>query len=89
MFQTFWEPAAFDRMQSLVREHPGLKAGFAYTLSSLSTELAESADIWGESREGNLRLGYVGVVSVLVRVDANDRTVRIVDVRLESRTRPG
>ena len=87
MFQLFWEPAGFDRMQQLIRDNPGLKAGFAFTLSSLTTELGESADTWGESRSGNLRLGFVGVLSVLVRVDATNRTARIVDVRLETRRR--
>lgn len=84
-FRTFGEPAGFDRMQQLIRDNPALKAGFAFTLSSLTTELGESADTFGESRTGNLRLGFVGVLSVLVRVDVANRTARIVDVRLRGR----
>ena len=89
MFRVFWEPAGFDRMQRLIRDYPALKAGFAFTLSSLTTELGESADTFGESRTGNLRLGFVGVLSVLVRVDRTNRTARIVDVKLQLRSRMG
>jgi len=88
MFQIFWEPAGFDRMQQLIRDYPGLKAGFAFTLSSLTIELGNSADTFGESRSGNLRLGFVGLLSVLVRVDAANRTARIVDVKLQPHHRP-
>jgi hypothetical protein len=34
------------------------------------------------------RLGFVGVLSVLVRVDANDKATRIVDVKLQVRSLP-
>ncbi|MBA4062902.1 MAG: hypothetical protein C0501_04185 [Isosphaera sp.] len=88
MFRTFWEPAGFDRMQQLIRDNPTLKAGFAYTLAELTTALGESADTFGESRTGNLRLGFVGVLSVLVRVDVGSRTARVVDVKLAARPRP-
>lgn len=54
-------------MQQLIRDNPDLKAGFAYSLSSLTTELGESADTFGESLSGTYRLGFVGVLSVLVR----------------------
>lgn len=89
MFQTFWEPAGFDRMQQLITDHPGLKAGFAFTLSSLTTELGQRADTFGESRTGNLRLGTVGVLSVPVWVDVANHTARIVDVQLQPHFRRG
>ncbi len=89
MFKTFWEPAGFNRMQQLIRDNPDRKAAFAYTLSSLSIELGEYADTFGESRSRNRRLGFVGVLWVLVRVNTEKRTVRVIDVRLESRTRRG
>lgn len=85
MFRIFWEPEGFARMQQLISENPHLKAGFAYTLSSISIELGESADTFGESRDRNYRLGFVGVLWVLVRVDSQNRAARIVDVRLQKR----
>jgi len=85
MFRIFWEPVGFARMQGLVSENPNLKAGFAYTLSSLSLELGESADTFGESRDEDYRLGFVGVLLVLVRVDSQKSTAHIVDVRLQKR----
>ncbi|VTU01199.1 unnamed protein product [Gemmataceae bacterium] len=82
MFRTSWANRAFDRMQQLVRDHPEMKAGFIFTLESLTIELGDAADTFGESRAGNRRLGFVGVLSVLVRVDSQNRTARIIDVRL-------
>ncbi|WP_439623233.1 hypothetical protein [Gemmata sp.] len=76
-------------MQQLIRDIPELKAGFIFTLESLTTELGESADTFGESRSGNYRLGFVGVLSVLVRVDSQNRTARIIDVRLRRRAGRG
>ena len=87
MFELFWEPAPFDRMQALIRAHPGLKAGFAYSLETLAIELADRADEWGESRPGGLRLGTAGLLSVLVRVNAGTGVARVVDVDLERRYR--
>jgi hypothetical protein len=87
MFSILWEPAAFDHMQALIRDNPGLRAGFVYSLQTLSLELSERADEWGESRPGSLRLGNAGVLSVLVRVDADTRVVHVVDVGLERRAR--
>jgi hypothetical protein len=89
MFQIFWEPAGFARMQQLITDNPGLKAGFVFTLSSLTTELGDRTDTFGESRTGNLRLGSVGVLSVLVRVDVANRTARVVDVQLQPHFRRG
>jgi hypothetical protein len=88
MPRVFWEPAAFNRMQGLVRDNPGLKAGFAYTLQTLALELADRADTWGESRTGPYRLGYVGILSVLIRVDPDRQVARVVDVKLQVRRPP-
>ncbi len=87
MFRIFWEPAAFDAMQALIRDNPALKAGFAYSLETLTIELGDRADVWGESRAGDSRLGSAGVLSVLVRVDTDAQVVRVVEVTLERRTR--
>jgi mRNA-degrading endonuclease RelE of RelBE toxin-antitoxin system len=87
MFRILWEPNAFEQMQSLIHDNPALKAGFVFTLESLTMELGEHADTWGEARLGNYRLGYVGFISILVRIDEENRLVRIVSVQPEPRTR--
>jgi hypothetical protein len=56
-------------MQALVRDNPELKAAFVYSLQTLSADLREAADTWGESRSGSHRLGNAGVLSVLVWVN--------------------
>lgn len=87
MFTISWAQRAFDQMQTLIRDNPGLKAGFVYSLQTLNIELTERADEWGEARTGSLRLGNAGVLSVLVRVNSDTRVVRVVEVSLERRTR--
>ena len=87
MFTIAWAQRAFDQTQTLIRDNPTLKAGFAYSLQTLNAELTEFADTWGESRSGSLRLGNAGVLSVLVRVNTDAQVVRVVDVQLERRTR--
>lgn len=87
MYTVFWEPAAFDHAQALISGNPALKPGFAYSLETLAIELGDRADEWGESRSGGLRLGSAGILSVLVRVNSDERTARVVDVSLERRAR--
>lgn len=82
MFLVSWQPPAFDRMQGLIRAHPELRTEFIYSLRSLTTELNRAADTWGESRSGDDRIGFVGVLEVLVRLDPDNSLVEVVDVKL-------
>jgi hypothetical protein len=89
MFSIAWAQRAFDQMQAIIRDNPTLKAGFIYSLQTLNMELTDRAGEWGESRSGSLRLGSAGILAVLVRVNPDARVVRVVDVKLERRTRRG
>jgi hypothetical protein len=82
MFLVSWKPPAFDRMQEIVRAHPELKTEFVYAPRSLTTEQNRAADTWGESRWENYRLGFVGMLEVMVRLDPDNSLVEVVDVKL-------
>lgn len=88
-FRATWAERAVGRLQGYVRDNPGLVAGLRYSVETLDLELTDRADTWGESRAGAHRLGYVGMLWALVRVDPDRRTVRIVDLKLEHRPRAG
>ena len=89
IFLTTWQPTAFDRMQDLVRDFPQLRTEFIYALRSLTTELNRRGDVWGESRHGRYRLGFIGVLQVLIRLDEDDPIVEVVDLKLRRNALPG
>ena len=76
-FLIHWRSLAFSQMQELVRDYPRLLTEFIYALRSLPTQLNQDAVEWGESRSGSHRLGYIGVLQVLVWVDEDDEVVDI------------
>lgn len=88
MFLVTWSEAAFEQMQQLLLDHPSRRTDFVYALRTLERELNQSADMWGESRGGNDRLGFPGPLSVLVEVDPDDRTVTVLRVTLFDRHPP-
>lgn len=85
MFTIVWDNAAFDQMHALILWYPARRDELSHALQTLSTELGQRADTWGESRDDDARLGFIGDLSVLIRVDEEDRVVRIIQVKL----RPG
>ena len=88
MFLISWQPWPFDKMQALLRENPHLQTELTYTLRALTTQLNRSADEWGESRWDDYRLGFVGVLQVLVKVDEDDSHVEVVDLKLNRNAPP-
>jgi len=83
MFTLVWDQPAFDQMNALILWYPARRSELAATLQTLDRELHQRADVWGESRESqNVRLGYVGALSVLVRIEPDDQVVYIMEVRL-------
>jgi hypothetical protein len=95
MFLIHWHAAAHAQMQDLVSRHPAMLTDFIYSLRELTTLLNREADTWGESRSNGLRLGYVGVLQVLIWTDEEDedsdedRVVKIVRVKLARHHPPG
>ncbi len=95
MFLIHWEIEAHEQMQSLVSMHPALLTEFIYALRELTTNLNRGADTWGESRFEGLRLGFVGLLQVLIWVDEDaidndeDVVVDIVQVKLARSISPG
>lgn len=88
MFLIHWRSIAFNQMQALVRDNPHLLTELIFALRALTTQLNRSADVWGESRSGSHRLGYVGVLEVLVSVDEDDSVVDVVEVKLRRNAPP-
>jgi hypothetical protein len=83
MFTIVWDQPAFDQMNAIVLWYPLRRRELAAALRSLDRELHQRADTWGEARETDLvRLGYVGSLSVLIRVDPTDQVVTVMEVRL-------
>lgn len=89
MFLIEWRPIPFERMQRLITDHPDLQAEFALALRALTTELGRAADDWGESRDGPYRLGFVGPLAVVIRIDLDDRLATVVNVGLRTRPESG
>lgn len=85
MFLIQWSPEAFDQMQRLIADHPDRRTDFTYALRTLAYEPNQIADVWGESRSGNQRLGYAGPLSVAISVDPDDRVARALSVVLSAR----
>ncbi len=83
MFTLVWDQAAFDQMSALILWYPKRRAELAAALQTLDRELHQRADTWGESRgTANVRLGYVGPLSALVRVEPDDEVVHVMEIRL-------
>jgi hypothetical protein len=89
MFTIVWDDPAFDQMHALILWNPERRGVLSRALQSLSQELSQRADEWGESREGDARLGFIGDLSVLIRVDLEDRVVRLIEVALRPGEEPG
>lgn len=85
MFAVVWDDTAFNQMNALVQSYPQRRAELALALRQLARELNDGADTWGESREHTARLGFVGPLSVLIRVDAEDQVAYVMEVQF----RPG
>ena len=83
MFALVWDQPAFDQMDALIRWHPARRAELAAALHALDRELHQRADTWGESRGSEfVRLGYVGALSALIRVEPDEQLAYIMEVRL-------
>lgn len=90
MFRIVWGPVAFERMQQLISTNPQRRAEFAAALQKLTSILRSEAAEWGESRNENVRVGFVGPLAVLVRVDEDDAAVMVADLELfDEQARPG
>jgi hypothetical protein len=86
MFLVVWDPPAFDQMQAILTWNPHRRAEVAAALRALDRDLNLAADTWGESRQTEtVRLGSVGDLSALVRIDPDDKVVTVVEVRLRPR----
>ncbi|MBA4066338.1 MAG: hypothetical protein C0501_22010 [Isosphaera sp.] len=83
-YQQVWTRGASDAMGAAVRNYPAHKDTFAAALRELSDRLGTDPGDFGESREGNDRVGFVGPFAVHVRVLHADRQVVILAVHLVS-----
>ena len=86
MYLVLWESTAFDQMQAILLWHPDRRTELASTLQKLASELRAHADIWGESRDGSDRLGFLDHLSVLI--DEVAQTVTVVAVQFQDRRPP-
>ena len=82
MFLVVWTDAAFDDMDRIVRAHPLRKREFALALREISQHLTTNPEQVGESREEEMRVMFAGELSVFYRIDANENTVEIGNIRL-------
>jgi hypothetical protein len=82
MFLIVWTDDGFDRMNEIIRSNPGRKREFAVALRQIARQLTADPLGVGESREDEMRVMFAGELSVFYRVDTDDNTVRIGDVRL-------
>ena len=82
MYLLVWWERAFDDMNDIIRDHPGRKREFAVALRRISHQLATDPLGVGESRQAEMRVMFAGEVSVFYRVDTDERTVEITNVRL-------
>ena len=82
MFLLVWSRLAFDEMSDIVRDNSSRKHEFAVALRQITRQLIADAPNVGESREDELRVMFVGDLSVFYRVDEDDNTVQINNVRL-------
>lgn len=89
MFTVVWDTVAFDQMHAIILWNPERRAELARALGVIARELNQRADTWGESRDPPLRIGFVGDLAVLFRVDDEDRVAEVAEVRLRHRERPG
>jgi hypothetical protein len=79
-----WKPAAFDRMDAIVRGHPAHTVLLAALLRDISATLGADPGNTGESRVENDRLAFFGPLAVSFRVLHADHRVLILDVYLTS-----
>ena len=82
MFLVVWLDAAFEDMNEIVRLNPARKREFAVALRQIARQLAADPLNVGESREEEMRVMFAGELSVFYRVDTNDNTVEIGNIRL-------
>lgn len=82
MFLVVWTGDGFDRMNDIIRDNPTRKHEFAVALRQITHQLSTDPDGVGESREDDTRVMFAGELSVFYRVDADEETVEIGDVRL-------
>lgn len=82
MFLIVWTDDGFDRMGRIIRDNPARKREFAVALGQIARQLAADPERVGESREDDTRVTFSGELSVFYRVDADDQTVEIGDVKL-------
>lgn len=75
--------------RSRVRRHerhraikPGRKREFAAALRQITQQLTTDPENVGESRADDLRVMFAGELSVFYRVDADDNTVEVCNIRL-------
>lgn len=83
MYTVIWDQPAFDQMHALLLWHPDRRDELARVLRIVARELSADAGSWGESRSDQVRLGYVGALSLLVLVDPQHQSVRVLEVRLQ------
>lgn len=81
-FHVDWTPHARRQMREIwarasVDVHQRLLAALAEIAEALTLRPTEV----GESRSGNARIGFVGPLSIIYRVDVDRRTVRISHVK--------
>lgn len=83
MFLVVWTDDGFNRMNDVIRDNPSRKREFAFALRQINHQLSTDPENVGESREENdVRIMFAGEVSVFYRVDTDEQTVEIGDVRL-------
>lgn len=82
MFLVVWMGPAFDSMDEIVRDNPSRKREFAVALRQITHQLTTDPLSVGESRDDGGRVMFASELTVFYRVDTDDNTVHIGDVRL-------
>ena len=82
MFLVVWLDEGFDDMNGIVRDNPARKHEFALALRQITHQLSTDPQGVGESREAGMRIMFAGELSEFYRVDTDEETVAIANVRL-------
>jgi hypothetical protein len=81
-YHVHWQQLAFEQMDAIARGNPDYVDMLAAALSELAQALRSHPTNYGESREGNDRVGFPGPLVVTFRVLHADRQVQVLRVRL-------
>jgi len=89
MFQVEWLGTALDDLSGIwLQADSELRAAVVSATNEIDRRLAADAHGEGEQRPGRQRFTFVAPLSVIFRVEEDDRTVTVSHVRLYGRRLP-